>query len=43
MDRLTPDPMLAYYKPVVTLNQCHSGRDGDCTWEQCPQLRDNEP
>lgn len=19
---------------------CHAGRDGDCTWEDCPQLKD---
>jgi hypothetical protein len=23
--------------------QCHAGKDGDCLWEKCPQLRDNEP
>jgi len=22
---------------------CHADRDGDCTWEGCPQLRDGEP
>lgn len=22
---------------------CHSGLDGDCTWDYCPQLRDGEP
>lgn len=22
---------------------CHAGQDGDCTWDQCPQLRNNEP
>ncbi|ALY10504.1 hypothetical protein SEA_BOSSLADY_47 [Arthrobacter phage BossLady] len=22
---------------------CHAGMDGDCSWAQCPQLRDNEP
>ena len=25
------------------LARCHSGRDGDCVWSECPQLRDNEP
>lgn len=25
------------------VNQCHACRDGECFWEQCPQLRDNEP
>ncbi len=23
--------------------RCHAGRDGDCIWEHCPQLRDKEP
>lgn len=23
--------------------RCHGARDGDCIWEHCPQLRDNEP
>ena len=22
---------------------CHSGRDGECQWEFCPQVRDKEP
>lgn len=22
---------------------CHGGRDGECIWAQCPQLRDGEP
>lgn len=22
---------------------CHAGRDGDCFWEKCPQIRDGEP
>jgi hypothetical protein len=22
---------------------CHAGRDGDCCWEKCPQIRDKEP
>ena len=22
---------------------CQAGKDGDCIWEDCPQLRDNEP
>lgn len=22
---------------------CHAGRDGDCIWSGCPQLRDHEP
>jgi len=23
--------------------QCHAGKDGDCIWDECPQLRDGEP
>lgn len=22
---------------------CHAGRDGDCIWKECPQIKDNEP
>jgi hypothetical protein len=22
---------------------CHANRDGDCSWKDCPQLRDGEP
>lgn len=22
---------------------CHAGLDGECTWKQCPQVRDGEP
>jgi hypothetical protein len=25
------------------LEGCHADRDGDCTWKDCPQLRDKEP
>lgn len=24
-------------------NTCHAGKDGDCYWKECPQLRDKEP
>lgn len=24
-------------------NGCHAGKDGDCIWPECPQLRDGEP
>lgn len=23
--------------------RCHAGKDGECYWEQCPQIRDGEP
>jgi hypothetical protein len=39
--RITPT------KPLKVLrddpNTCHAGRDGDCYWQRCPQLRDGEP
>lgn len=25
------------------VNHCHGDRDGDCSWEHCPQLREGEP
>lgn len=28
------------YDPV---GECHSGRDGECGWKDCPQIRDGEP
>jgi hypothetical protein len=31
---------LDYYK---LQNRCHAGRDGECNWKGCPQLRDGEP
>lgn len=24
-------------------SNCHADRDGECSWDKCPQLRDNEP
>lgn len=30
-------------RPPRFQGQCHSGEDGDCDWEDCPQLRDGEP
>lgn len=24
-------------------HDCRAGKDGDCIWKKCPQLRDNEP
>lgn len=26
-----------------TRSWCHAGRDGDCGWKDCPQIRDGEP
>lgn len=25
------------------IDACHADRDGDCYWQQCPQIRDGEP
>jgi len=33
------DPMQQYYQP----RDCRAHADGDCTWSDCPQLRDGEP
>ena len=28
---------------LTRIPQCYAGRDGECHWRFCPQLRDNEP
>lgn len=33
----------AYARAKAQVDACHAGTDGDCVWEQCPQLRDDEP
>ncbi|VVE79330.1 gp41 [Pandoraea sputorum] len=30
-------------KSTVPLQRCAAGRDGDCSHDQCPQIRDGEP
>ncbi|WP_167668406.1 hypothetical protein [Roseomonas gilardii] len=30
-------------KPKKAPQHCHGGRDGECNWKRCPQIRDNEP
>ncbi len=30
------------HKPHLGPNRCHADRDGDCSWKQCPQLRDRK-
>ena len=30
-------------KDFIKNNRCHADSDGDCYWELCPQIRDNEP
>lgn len=34
---------MSYPKAEPCPERCHGARDGDCIWEHCPQLRDNEP
>lgn len=29
--------------PVFDEEGCHAGKDGDCIWPECPQLKDGEP
>ena len=43
--RLTKAAIFCDKRNTGTLMQyfCHAHKDGDCTWEGCPQLRDNEP
>ena len=38
--RLGPDWMDA--APLL-VSRCHAGKDGDCEWSECPQVRDGEP
>ena len=36
--------VVTYEKQSKTTKEwCHGGRDGECIWQKCPQLRDNEP
>ena len=30
-------------RTVAAMEICHGHKDGECHWEQCPQLRDSEP
>lgn len=32
-------PLQKAYQP----RRCRAHADGDCTWSECPQLRDDEP
>ena len=41
---LLTDPVVAWMPlPAKPENYCHAGRDGECEWHDCPQLRDGEP
>jgi len=33
------EPSFVEYRTTA----CHAGSDGDCSWAECPQLRDGEP
>ena len=30
-------------RPEPKEPNCHADRDGECSWSECPQARDNEP
>lgn len=49
---MTENGMIANFMGGVALadreqatrdNTCHGASDGECSWSECPQLRDNEP
>ncbi len=41
---LTPTVRLTWYRQqLAAQGHCMANRDGDCDWEECPQLRDDEP
>lgn len=52
-DRLIAQGQKEESSPKIPVNEespvrdaktgCHAGRDGECSWEGCPQIRDNEP
>jgi protein gp37 len=39
---LSCEPMLSPIRLTYRLG-CHAGKDGECNWQHCPQLRDSEP
>lgn len=39
---VTPDPLLSA-EPGDLFGRCQAGRDGECKFSDCPQLRDDEP
>lgn len=38
-----PVPPLRYCTGTHGMTRCQSNNDGDCDWNDCPQLRDGEP
>lgn len=47
-DEIKPEPArdaagLFLYPPPDKARGCQAGRDGECNWSHCPQIRDNEP
>jgi len=46
MDKFAKERALAkpkYDHGSRSITHCQADCDGDCAWEHCPQLRDNEP
>lgn len=35
--------LTAYQEELAAQGHCMADDDGDCQWEGCPQIRDNEP
>jgi hypothetical protein len=33
----------AAFREYYGLGRCRAGKDGECCWSQCPQVRDKEP
>ena len=42
-DEKTHLPPYKYHVQQRTMTRCQADSDGDCVYEHCPQLRDNEP
>lgn len=43
MDDRTVTTSFAEYYGLRSASPCHADSDGDCSWKDCPQLRDREP
>ena len=42
-DRVVVSASRQWWELIQRYKTCHANRDGDCTWADCPQLRDGEP
>lgn len=38
-----PDRVKEIMKPKPKQVWCHAQKDGDCTWSECPQLKNRKP